>query len=60
MATASYYSYGHGQLAQSVEQRPEKPRVRSSILRLPTIFSLFSIVPEKILIAAGITGFSNE
>lgn len=30
--------YIHGQLAQSVEQRPEKPRVRSSILRLPTIF----------------------
>ncbi len=30
--------YVHGQLAQSVEQRPEKPRVRSSILRLPTMF----------------------
>ena len=29
-----------GQLAQSVEQRPEKPRVRSSILRLPTIYCL--------------------
>jgi hypothetical protein len=29
---------GNGQLAQPVEQRPEKPRVRSSILRLPTIF----------------------
>ena len=29
--------YVHGQLAQSVEQRPEKPRVRSSILRLPTM-----------------------
>lgn len=28
-----------GQLAQSVEQWPEKPRVRSSILRLPTILS---------------------
>ncbi len=29
--------YVRGQLAQSVEQRPEKPRVRSSILRLPTM-----------------------
>ena len=27
-----------GQLAQSVEQGPEKPRVGSSILSLPTIF----------------------
>ncbi len=32
-----------GQLAQSVEQWPEKPRVRSSILRLPTIFPLHSL-----------------
>ena len=31
--------YIRGQLAQSVEQRPEKPRVRSSILRLPTMIS---------------------
>ena len=31
----SYHSQ-HGQLAQSVEQRTENPRVRGSIPRLPT------------------------
>ncbi len=36
--------YVRGQLAQSVEQRPEKPRVRSSILRLPTISTLILLV----------------
>ena len=30
----------YAEVAQLVEQRPEKPRVRSSILRLGTIFSL--------------------
>ncbi len=36
--------YIRGQLAQSVEQRPEKPRVRSSILRLPTMIFLLMIL----------------
>ena len=42
-------SQGYGQLAQSVEQRPEKPRVRSSILRLPTIPSSLIFKLRKIL-----------
>jgi hypothetical protein len=32
------------EVAQLVEQRPEKPRVRSSILRLGTILPIFSSV----------------
>jgi hypothetical protein len=31
------------EVAQLVEQRPEKPRVRSSILRLGTIFHFISL-----------------
>ena len=34
------YDFLHGLLAQSVEQRTENPRVRGSIPRQPTIFSL--------------------
>jgi hypothetical protein len=40
-------SQGYGQLAQSVEQRPEKPRVRSSILRLPTIPLFLNFQAQK-------------
>jgi hypothetical protein len=37
------------EVAQLVEQRPEKPRVRSSILRLGTILSNISIPKLEIL-----------
>ena len=42
------YDFQHGQLAQSVEQGTENPCVRSSILRLPTIFTS-SAVPNLLL-----------